>query len=640
MKKILSIFIIFSLFFSIFWNTFAINLENDDKYLTDEEKIFISKNLLEKRQSWKKYIQTIDDFLEKNESKEVLEKLLEKTTEVINSQRAKDEFNSALINYLYISAKIKLNNFDKEKRLKEALNPTIEKEDKEIWDKKISEIQNNIYNSLNEELSKISKEIKKELNTIDKWEFKATLSAKDKNENISWKLGISNIEKTTVWLDYETKAKIDFFYERKDSKNKLIDNLETKTDFENIQKNGESYFLLKNLIFKKNPENVEIKEMVEKLQKIFSENKYIKFWENNLPLEYEKLQDLFKNWNLSEISKNIKFLTEKNLFEVYKKEEDKYYLKPTITFCEVLSREKCSEEQFKKWLKEFLSYSEVYFTIKNNETEFVYKIWNEYFSLFGNLSFDKKEIKSFEINWLAPSFFVKEVESFNISYKKNSFLNIKSNFYNFEIDINWKLDNKNNFSNIDGNFKIDSVEWFIKYENYKLDIKAKNEDFLFKLDLLLDNNYIPKKWEIDLNISNVFKSSIKWENWKFNWETSFWNNYVKINHNWNISENTFSINDDFEIEEFDWKIKWNLKSEIYTKQNDSKITIEVKANKSKDESLDLFMNFSNFRNYLSSWNIEKPKNFIDYIDVFSELNNNYYNNYKLDDYEDYNFNEE
>ena len=123
-------------------------LKPQNRNFSGEQSISSSKSILEQRAKGKDYVKTIDAFLEKNKSVETLEKLISRIETVKQSWKVKDEFTSALVNYIYLSAQKSLNDLkakelkeSAEKKATELKNKTTEKAE-ELKDKAIGGVDN------------------------------------------------------------------------------------------------------------------------------------------------------------------------------------------------------------------------------------------------------------------------------------------------------------------------------------------------------------------------------------------------------------------------------------------------------------------------------------------------------------------
>lgn len=273
----------------------------------------------------KKYIEAIENLIEKSNSTDFLKKIIKKSDEILYSGKIKDSKKSFLIEYLNLSAKEKLEKLSFEKKLDEIKNPNFSDYEKKYIDKNIFDILNKLYKNFFSE-------------NLD-LEF----DLKENNNNISWKINLNN--------------------------------------------------LLEKFDFKKILEN-------------------------------------------------------KNIFEVYKKEENKYFLKPSFYFCEAFYKNNCQKKFYEKLIKNF----EIFLEIEINERK-LFIDFKDYFEINLKIIFDDKKIKKLE-------------------FKANE-NKLKNNFEGFELfflfenqKLNWEIKNaKNNFFNDFVNF-LNENDDFINFDNY------------------------------------------------------------------------------------------------------------------------------------------------------------------------------
>lgn len=661
MKK----FIAFIVFCILSLNIFDVNsFLKERNYIKNDVKINSYKEIIEKNMKGKDYIKVIDQFLKKSESKEKLETVISRMEDIIKSNKITDKFQIALVSYIYLWAKERLIDLESEKRLKEVLNPSISEEDKKTASKKIEEIQSNFYVNSIKNIEETYSIIKKEANVIEKWNFDSNFYFSDSysKENIYWKFNFNDIESKNTLFDSEVKWKIELNTKvEKDGKTEK--SLKVNSDIKWIYKSWDLYFLFENLeIENKLIKETNIEKFIDKIKELSKENKYIKISDKQSQLVNNILGKAF---DISTFSNYLKIITEKPLFEAYKKQWDKYFLRPTQNFCNILENpiaflekqwEKCSSSKYENLLKDFAKNSEIYLTVDWNDNKIFMKISWYYFNLSSYIVFDNKDIKEIKIDGNFPSYDINSLDVAGLHYIKNSKLDayIKSKEANFEF--NWILDRENNFKTINSDLKSDFVNWFFKLENKKfswelktdknflfinweldisnkiskldLDLKIDNlkwkinfqnnnltwkinmNGFNLDLDFYLDDNYIPRSGNLNLNIENFLKTNLEWRDWNFNWKTTISNwekNVFEMEHKIFISKNSFSINDKFIVNEEDI-IKWNIKLDFSSTsidlearwEIDSKeiFNINIKANKTSEKSENI--------------SIEAPKNYVEF----------------------------
>lgn len=415
----------------------------------------------------KEILNQIDIFFEKNNSKEKLEKISKKIENILKSERKFSEKEKLILSYFYLKSKNNLNIFNAEKRILEIEKNMISENDKKFIEKDILNLQKNISKNF------INFENNLKINSSLKIFF-------EKNEkNFSYEN--KNLE-TKIWknLDFETKT----------------NDLEIK----NIE--NEIFIKAKNLDFLKN----------------FTEKNILEKIENNDFIKLDNFENLEEN---IEILKNFieKIKLERTLFEAYKKENNKNFLKISKNFCEIFENKKCSE----KYIKDFSKNFEIYLETEKNYKKIFLNFADSYSNIKSEIYFSSENILE-KINIYSdfPNIFSKNLDFFEFvweKWKKLDFV-LKSSqseiFFNSKFDKNWKI-----FfikSEVSSSF----LKWNLFFEKniLKADFSSKNSKILF--DLVLDEKYFPISWKAKIYFKNILDFEIAWKNYEFRGKSIFW----------------------------------------------------------------------------------------------------------------------
>ena len=703
MRKFFSILLLCTFILNGFWAKVLATWVNDAPSLVSpnsilrpqnnntsgEQSISSSKSILEQRAKGKDYVKTIDAFLEKNKSVETLEKLISRIETIKQSWQIKDEFTSALVNYIYLSAKKSLNDL-KTKEVKQQevnikntwiLNPTISESDKKVATERILKIQNDFYNTVKAEYEKYNKFFLENAYAKQKWDFKFELSARDIDEKNSLyqKLNLKDFESQTSGSDAELKAKVEV--ETKTKSDWKIDlNVNVDSNLEAIIKWDDVYLLLKTINVKDNFwTDKEFTQFLDKLKEISASNKYLKIGNE----EYQQMQSLMGNNPDSQLNE-LRKITEKPLFEAYKKDWNKYYLRPTQDSCalnkslDLISdpfKEKCSDAEYKKEIENFAKNTEIYLTMNWDDSRLDITGNDEYVKTKGYLSFNSKELKEvkFDLNFpsvkdesnAAASFYYKKNSELNFNFKSkeanitfesklnwdnnfsyinakatskefNGFLKLENSKLNWELTIdsfgekftvkvNWEVNSLGKVTKLDVNATAKNFNGSLKYENNKLIGKvtySNSFDLNFNLDL--DSNSIPKSGEFNLK-ADTLTTKLKGSNWIFTWETEI-KDVVKINHNISLYQDRIIIDDSFTVDNKvlpnDTKdVTWNLRLNLQASSGYFDMDLGVKANSKNIEILDLKLKANSFKTPIDKYEIKAPTEYQDAEKVFAPTKN-------------------
>lgn len=315
------------------------------------------------------------------------------------------------------------------------------------------------------------------------------------------------------------------------------------------------------------------------------------------------------------------------MFEAYKKEWEKYYLKPTKYTCdktkEFLNKfdpfnwKSCSDWQYKDMLKSLSEVWSIYITFWDQTTLGFEWIKSNEIDFFGwNIAFSSVWIEKIYFS-IIPNQVKYPLEWLKIEYNKNSNLdfNLYADKWNVNFNFESKLNNDNSFTYIDFIWKSIS-----SYEEFNFSFLLKNNDISWDFKIISKiYDYNTKITQLDKAISwtinwktnsldkldnieiNYIWDSIKdwkfleWDfsylNKNFNWKIIFYKNQKElfnINLIWKYDEkyfelnNKFSISEEWLIEIFYWnenwifkKINWNINILIDQRNNNKNIYMYI-----------------------------------------------------------------
>ncbi len=650
MKKIFTLFLlcIFSL------NTLPTFAENVAPMVDpntgslDKAPIAPATKKLNDNSKWKNYIQIVDNFVEKTNSEETLNKILERTNAVIASKELKDEFYVELVNYINQKVKAKLETLKYSDKIKEVLNPTISEADKKEANEKILQAQKNLENIFKEQIEKYSKEIKKTSDVIERGEIKSNYNYTDskENKNYTGKFEFKDYEWKTAGFDASLKWKLEV--SAKTTKDNSIEsNFRWVWNVEAISKEWDVYFMLRNLyISDEYGISKEFKEFLTKLNELSNSNKFLKL-SNADTQEVRKIINSYFVTGQNPIS-----FWNKAYFEAYKKEWNKYFLRPTKDSVCVYAEKVDCEKIYKSSLEDFAKNSEVYLTVENGENKLNVKLSDSYDNASGYVTFDSKNIKEIKVEAVSTD----GKEKFNLSYLRASSLNVSIKTSEFSAEFTGKLNSDNDFVSIDANLKSSfingsfkfaenkfnwelsskevsgSIKWELnsqkeiinlyfdlksnelnanlKYENKKLTSKVNAKDlFTLDIDLNMDHNNIPESGTIKID-SKDFKSNIEWKGGLFTWKTTINSGDKKIfeaDHKITLGLNSINIDDNFKL--FEEEIDGSLKAKINVSADYQNVNIELKAKEKGKEFIDFSFNSNTSSNRVEWLKIDAPTNF-------------------------------
>lgn len=656
MKKVFT-----SLLLIIFcFNLFSINnsFASDNK-ATYTKNMNLSKYELNKTNQWQQYINAIDYFIEKNKNnEETLIKLEEKLEKVLENSNLKNKTTLNTLNYLNQKAQIALFDIKENKNL-EILTSNISETNKKTAEDKITKLQLNLVESSTNFIENLTKEFEDLNNSEQTWDLKINLDIN--NENL-WEFKssfeLNDYESKTNNFDSQLKWQFKAIVEALPKwENEVRLQLNSFIDF--ISKDWNIYLLFKELNITDEKWVEDIKEYLDKLKEIAKQNKYIKYEDNATKMSLE----LIKSLNPTNISNDLNTVFAKPMFEAYKKEGEKYYIKPTKYACDKMKEyankfdpfygKDCSETQYKDMLKDLSKTWNLYLTI-SWETTTIWFEWIKDDLIEKNhwyITFNDKEVISFFYE-IMPNQEDYPNEFFKIDFKnRNSLdLNFYADSWDIDVKLNSKLSTSNKFNFIDLNLKAPDFNWNLDLNNkvitWKFDYTIKwydseNWDYI-------DKNYISwtiswKTWIDDklkeMNIMYTWKDLEKNKqllNWKFaiiDSKFDFENNY-----SWEYSKSIIIANWEFdnELQLSDLNLKLDFQNRESTLNYETwEYTYSDKFTPSFDLNLvisdkninwlaNLYKSWKNIFELKSEWyySIEKAK-----INNIFKINDEYFNSY-------------
>lgn len=607
MKKIISYLLISIFCFNIFWINNILWFDEEENYV---KEIALKKWELSKSKKWDQYVKAIDTFIEANENNE--KKLLEINSRLENIIYSGELKNNDLWNTIrYLNAKVNIAIINiEENKINTILNPTISESDKNIASERILKLQWNLANSSKTLIEKLTKEFESLNNYSETWNLKISLDIDEKN---IWKINssieLSNYEATANNFDSQLKWQLKAILDAIPAWQEQIKfELNTFVDF--ISKDGNIYLLLKDLnILNDKWIEDEVKLFINTFENLAKENKYIVFEDKNSQMSIELLKSLNPATLWADINKTLS----EPLFEAYKKEWNKYYIKPTKYSCDKIKElesrfdplywKECSDSQYKDMLKDF------------NDLWIIYLIidWEN-----NTLWFDGKKDSQIEKN------------SWYITFNNKEILNA-----NYEI-----IPNQNRYPN--EFFKAN----YLSRSNIKVDFYADGWDLDTKLYIKLNSNNLISS--IDLK-SKMYEtelvSNINVANQSISWKTTFsenWEKIFEVDTTWKYTKETLELNNKFNINDknlnnYLWNnISWNLniKTDVSSWKNNFYMIFDIISNNSKLIKFEI----DNKANRKSgNYEIKTPTNTIDYKEAFwiPDYNDEYYYDdsyYYEDDY--------
>lgn len=620
MKKLLACLIVSIFFFNniAFWAYWEENMSDTSKYS-------ISASMLKKKLStsskWKKYIKIVDKFIEKyGDDKEKIEEILKKISPLIEEWKISDSETLYIIKYINYSCLISLasiTQLNEDENLNDILSETITESDKKIIEDKIMLLQSNALEKWKNLMNNITKEFDHQTNYEEKWNLDIDLNVDyEQLWKISWYLKLNDYTSSASWFDSQIKWELEAFL---NAIPKWEDEIKLKLNslIDVISKDWNLYVLLEKLNISDEKWVEEIKDTLDKIKNIAENNQYIKISDE----QSQNTQQILKFLNPNNIINDYWKILSKPLVSAYKKEGNKYFLKPTKFACDSfkeiankfdpLNPTTCSDKQYEDLLKSFVKTWEFYAEILDNNVTKIWFNWNinesELIKNQWYITFNDSNILELSYNTDSQTQW-----SLNLEYIHNSKLDFVYKNSDSEISFIWKLNNNNKYSNFV--FNLSSSIW---YNNISSNISLK--DNVIDGWFVINDNYSKKiitwniKWETDKNdkISTLLVNYI-WKDDKqeyLSWKIAFWNsNFIFSNDyvsEYSKSNVLISLNLDENNIPTNWDIKMNFYNKLWSFDYE---TYEYKYDSDYSKSFDLDINIDNKKiswksNIYSNWEL-------------------------------------
>ena len=571
MKKILSTIMVLIFSLGILGQSFAMDIYDTEKIMYTKEIVQYQKDL-NKTKIWKEYMAIMDTIVKqfKNDSKKLYdlsEKLSKLDTTLLKDKNLWIAFN-------YLETKIYLTLiilYDEDK--KDIINSNLDSSDEELVNSKVLDLQQKLVKKTEESFNSLKEELKLSNNLTEKWDMKIKILIDDSDFGyLNTNIELNNYEANTQWFDSQITWNLKVLIEEAQDDEKT--DVEINSVIDMILKEWVIYALIKEITLKentdkyKNQTNEEINKIINKLNDFWVKNQYIKYED---PVTVTML-NMLKSADYKKIANDLKTVFDTPLLEWYKKENNKYYLRPTKHTCDSFKKianifdplnwDSCSESQYKSLLEDFNEFWKFYIVVWETDTTIGFE-WNiDSFTSENNgyITFTDSAITAFYYS-LKP----------NQEYNPWEWLLIELK------------DNK-----INGNLSLNSYEYDYDANEYV--------DTLIKYDLTGETN---QNWEIT-NIDLVYKWA--YDNWKeyLTWRFQLEDKYnfsffhksssqhdanIDIYMNWNLDKENILNDLDFNISikerEYTWDSDWNLEyKDTFSDIFNAKININNKVIKS------------------------------------------------------------
>jgi hypothetical protein len=367
--------------------------------------------------------------------------------------------------------------------------------------------------------------------------------------------------------------------------------------------------------------------------------------------------NILKALTPSKILSEWKTVLSTPMFEAYKKDWDKYYLKPTKYACDTVKEtlnkfdpfnwSSCSEWQYEDMLKELGKVWYIYIVINDNTTlGFEWIKNNDIDNLEWSITFSDTSIEKLYFS-IIPNQLQNKDEFLKVEYNKNNNLDASLYAESWDIDFSFDstLDRNNKFSFIDYNWKV-----FSNYEEFTSNFWLNNKIITWEFKLITKkydynsrttklNNAI--SWTIswktnssnelsNLEIKYIWDNAYDWQflDWSFTYNNSlfsFVNNYYNDNSKSNIemkakwdSNNKIIIDWWIKVEFLSkqWSYDYETYKYVYTWDYEKNFDLNIDiVNKNIDWEIIVYEKLEELFKMNLTWNYDK-----DYF----ELNNNFY----------------
>lgn len=577
-----------------------------------------SKSKIKNMKNGSRYIlqlNKINQFINKQSDLLLLEKIKSKLEEKKGLVIWKDELTYELLNYigLVVEKRIgELEDIEGANIIKLIENSTLSQEETKKVEDEIVKLQINLLDSSKTLIDKLLSDLKKSVNVEKTWNLKLNVEwSWAMFGSAKWELSVKDMKSKSANFDSELEAQVDLLVEAS-----VIGGQELKTQFSSfvsfINKDGNMYLLLQKLNYSW-LESIDFSgqatSILNKLKELWNNNQYLKIEDKQSAM----VLNMIKNFDLNSIYGEANKVLQKPMLKPYKKDWDKYLLAPTKDFCDTVKylsykinwywSYSCSDEEYKKMLRESVIGWNLYIIVDWNDKHFWFEESKKYWEVwFIKIYFSDKKIEKLLIKSEATTWKYKwqNVELTYINWQKFDFI-VLGNDDRWSINFSFKswLASDNKFKKINYIFNyFDWKQWFnssFNLENKKFkgefisiwhkdinlswiiawELNSTND--LSALDFNIKSLYIPTKNIFDLNYS--LKNEI------ITWTISYKENnkeLFSVKSNWKYKKEYFELNNVINVIDSNslWNINWNLNTKFTwnSENNNFDLYIDVYSN--------------------------------------------------------------
>lgn len=465
-QKIISIFLIALIFSHV---SLAHGLQWD---ITESEIELAEYNLLQIK-NWDDYKKRIDALFEKHkDSQESIERLAEKLEKISNSGKDFSHNTKVLLNYI-----IQKNNFYilqnnsnhdflvrspiflvQKAILEEVINEpqALSSTEKAMVEGEIISMQIGMYN----DWINMMEEMFENISSISQYEQKWSMNIKTKINlgsefNLDSEIALDDYQYSVSNFDSKFQWFIDTVFQWDIAGEEFSTEMEALIDF--ISKDGNLYLLIENLKSKGFETSYAYKNFQEVLEKIESQNKYVKFPDQQLQALYEILD----NVQADKILGQWKSIFSESMLTAYAKNWEKFMLVPSKHACDSMKKmmntfdpfhgDTCSSSQYKKLIKDMQADNmTIYMTMEEKSNTIGFSMWENAETLNLTIDFDENQLLWLNFTALENGKNLDDEHIF-IDYKKASYLNISINLddENLLYKMTSNLNSYNRFDTLD-----------------------------------------------------------------------------------------------------------------------------------------------------------------------------------------------
>ncbi|MDD3646686.1 MAG: hypothetical protein PHH06_04760 [Candidatus Gracilibacteria bacterium] len=519
-KQIFSFVFLLIFTFSSFGFNLTNAINNSDSQKSEILKqIYVNKYDLEKIRNGKKYVTQIDTLVTKLDHKKLQilkDRILKLENSLSKNTDSKSKDLLKLLNYFSSKIDYSLYIYEIENSfLDTILNSDLSEAEKQKVEDEIVKLQLNLFEKGVDIIENIKDDFENLSNYEDKGNLKLDFNLDEETiGTIKSGLTFSNYSSKVSNYDSQLNGQLNAFIDADIAGDQDDINMQFSSFLDFISKDGNLYLLLKDLNITDEKSNEELKELIEKLKSIASENKYIKYEDK----QTQKLITILKSINPNNIASNGRDIFGEAIFEAYKKQGDKYLLKPTKYACdkfkELANRfdpfygKSCSNSQYEDLLKEYIKYGDTYIILgEKNEIGFEGNI--DDVKLSGTVVYNENNIEQISFN-IFPDQEKYPNEGLEFSYiKQNSIIfNLYADSGDIEYNFDSKLDSNNRFSYI--NFKGHTAN---SYEDFSIMLNLNNHNISGTYEINNSNyDYESKSYKKSTTINGNINGTTKLDN--------------------------------------------------------------------------------------------------------------------------------